>query len=591
MWPKWLLRVVIYDYLRMWFAPALWPMSCREVIMSSRKPSLQPSTMSHQDIRVSHGDIRANDELLELTARLKASYLKRENGLIESRNARRGSQCPSDVIVQVDEVESQRGVTNPLLTPVSVRSGTPSVPVQTSYSTLPIQRRGSPDSQAISSAATSSNGHHIRVKPALRPICTSIRICGLQWRSAGSKGFDGHTVHGIIVSGVVTIAFALFFIMYRKDDRVGPELAKKVATHVWQLQALLNIPSFQYTFMSYFHRFVKRWDSYKRKYTGAPLHMMTSFTYRTTAIVDSIFGVIVSLFIIGFTIGRVEFVTYQIRSFYPNDSHDVPPYIYFLFFFFNGGLIFIWMQPLLFLFVLSVLLRREFMELSKNFKAALALGMESRSKRLDVEGYRLRHIALCKLTMKLDDMVSPYICINYILGMPLLCGLIYSFLTAGKLSKQWPENTQQTRIQTPVVVRLTTKTCVNTPWLWQNRRHFADIFNIHFQMECVVFWNSYFNFQTALLPLMYIYNINFLTALESVWQGRNISYSLTWKCMAAMRSHICFVLDLANNFNDIIIQKHHVTRYTYRKGVRITVRLMGSTSVPHLYSYGVRFKL
>ena len=238
--------------------------------------------------------------------------------------------------------------------------------------------------------------------------------------------FDGHSVYAVAVSVAAWISALRLFAIYDHQDTYGANLIKKLATQGWHIQMAIIITSFVFKFHLLQPRLVRRWEYYKRKYVGVPLHHMMTFTYRATTVIDIAFGVILIIFVIIFTVRTPDILLFQLEPFAYGSVHAAGAFFYFIF---DSFLVFVWLQPFLYLSIMAMLLRKEFWELTKNFRAAICATPDSlkltKGRRLDLEGYRLRHLALCKICEKLDDIMSPFILTTFLVDIPLICSLVY----------------------------------------------------------------------------------------------------------------------------------------------------------------------
>ncbi len=270
-----------------------------------------------------------------------------------------------------------------------------------------------------------SQGCHTKnLKSCLKPLELSLACCGLIWKRNENARVDIHSGYAIGVSLAAWISALRLFAIYDHQDTYGPNLIKKIATQGWHIQIAIIISSFIYKYYMLQPRLVRRWEYYKRKYVGVPLHILMTFTYRATTIIDIAFGVILLIFIITFTVRTPEILLFQIEPFAYDSISPLGAFFYFLF---DSFLVYIWLQPFLYLSIMAMLLRKEYLELTKHFRDAICGNPEAKGKgrRLDLEGYRLRHLALCKICEKLDDIMSPFILSTFIVDVPLIVSLVY----------------------------------------------------------------------------------------------------------------------------------------------------------------------
>ena len=284
----------------------------------------------------------------------------------------------------------------------------------------------SPEGQESESSTGSKN-----LKSVLRPIFISLRLFGLLWKKDHQAAFDCNTIYAIFVCSLSWLTSFQLFAMYKPRDSYGKDLMKKFASHAWHFQMAIIITSFVYNFYKLFPKFYRRWEWYKRKYGGVPLHLMITFTYRITTAMDVTFGLVFLAFLLGVTIKPPKILLFVMEPF-----QSPPRYVVCVYFAINLFIAFAWLQPFIFLSILALLLRKEFLELTKAFKSALSVTpdlargkSQGQGHRLDLEGFRLRHLTLCKICDKLDDMMSPFILSTYILDVPMLGAMIMFMLT------------------------------------------------------------------------------------------------------------------------------------------------------------------
>ena len=315
----------------------------------------------------------------------------------------------------------------------------------------------------ILSEETSDIYEDLALTKVMSPIYISMACFGLIWKShrklVVAKYVDLCTVHCCFLIGLVWLNALHYFLAYSGGDSYGQALFKKVTGHLFALQVASGISTFIYFNHKHIPFFLKEWENYKLTHGGLSLSTMTKKVFNRVVVVNILllcFYSLLSVFLI-LSKRRVHVeMTVPIHKYIMDPE---PTWLRILYAVLNLYIVMAWLQSIIFTACMCYLLNREFKQLSAQFLKAVHVDQKARQAfdrwrnvrlkqsldkisegnacppspsmgqnrtiTFETEQYRKRHLALCKLVSRLDQIMSSYLLFLYLFSVPIVVFLLY----------------------------------------------------------------------------------------------------------------------------------------------------------------------
>ena len=299
----------------------------------------------------------------------------------------------------------------------------------------------------------------LALSKVMRPIYISMACFGLIWKSHKQLAlvgrFDLCTMHCCLTVILVWLNALQYFATYDHGDTYGQVLFEKITGNLFALQMACGVSTYIYLYHKHIPYFLKQWENYKLSHGGLSLSSMTKHVNNQVLIMNVIlvcFYILLSLFmLLSNQHIHVEIIV-PIHKFLEDPEAMWLRILYSLL---HLYLVMGWLQSIIFTACMCYLLNREFKQLSMQFLKAVQSDHRTnqaierlRSFRLkhpdipegtvaplittarhgstfETEQYRKRHLALCKLVTRLDQIMSSYLLFLYLFAVPIVVFLLY----------------------------------------------------------------------------------------------------------------------------------------------------------------------
>ncbi len=301
----------------------------------------------------------------------------------------------------------------------------------------------------------------LALSKVMNPIYISMACFGLIWRSQRkfliAERFDLCTVHCCFMIALVWLNALHYFVAYTSDDSYGQVLFKKVTGHLFALQMACGISTYIYFNHKHIPYFLKEWENYKLSHGGLSLSSMTKKVFKRVVVVNILLLCFYSLLSVFLVLSSRRVHVEMSIPIHKYIADPEPLWLKILYAGFNLYIVMAWLQSLIFTACVCNLLNREFKQLAAQFlKAAHTDGkdrqayerlrnirlkqsldripegsysppspMAHRTITFETEQYRKRHMALCKLVSRLDQIMSSYLLFLYMFSVPIVVFLLY----------------------------------------------------------------------------------------------------------------------------------------------------------------------
>ncbi len=301
----------------------------------------------------------------------------------------------------------------------------------------------------------------LALSKVMRPIYISMACFGLIWKSHKQLALVGRcdlcTFHCCLTVLLVWLNALQYFATYDNDDTYGQVLFEKITGNLFALQMACGVSMYIYLYHKHIPYFLKQWENYKLSHGGLSLRSMTKHVFNQVLIMNVIlvcFYILLSLFMLLSKQHIHVEILVPIHKFIQNPEAMWVKTLYSVA---HLYLVMGWLQSIIFTACMCYLLNREFKQLSMQFLKAVQNDHKSnqaierlRSIRrqqalfdipeghvaplipavrpvstFETEQYRKRHLALCKLVTRLDQIMSSYLLFLYLFAVPIVVFLLY----------------------------------------------------------------------------------------------------------------------------------------------------------------------
>ena len=184
---------------------------------------------------------------------------------------------------------------------------------------------------------------------------------------------------------------------------------------------------FVYFNKKYVPSFLSQWENYKLQHRGISLNSMRKNVFKFVLITNIIVFTKVVAVILFYSIWRSDIIHMTMVPFHIFFKEGIPLWAFLLQAIFQVYLFYALFQTLIYIVCLCYLLRREFKNFNKQFATSVHLrnqsiyDLKSDSIPSEIESYRQRHLELCHLTTRLDDILSVHLLFLYLFAIPMIC--------------------------------------------------------------------------------------------------------------------------------------------------------------------------
>ena len=291
----------------------------------------------------------------------------------------------------------------------------------------------------------------LAITKAFNPIYISMMSFGLLWKShkisSTRKCADCHTFHCIFMFLLVWCYAFQYVVLFDGTEKFDEMLIVKLTGQIYSIQIALCFTAFVYFNHKHVPFFLRQWENYKLKHGGLPLSLMNKWVSRRIIGGNILF---VLYFICVVTVQIVESSNgYKYKSLLipilkltQGKFQQIAQFLY-------GPLLFYillaLLQTVLIVTGFCSLISKEFKQLSQEFADTVSKnskivysGMQrwnsqgtlQAPKRMgrnsyEIEQFRLRHLDLALLVVRLDNIMHAYLLFLYLLTLPLIVLLLF----------------------------------------------------------------------------------------------------------------------------------------------------------------------
>ncbi len=266
------------------------------------------------------------------------------------------------------------------------------------------------------------------VQAAFKYPLLSLKLHGLTWKSNESAKCDWCTAYCILVSLMFFTFGVTQIVKFDGDITLGPTFMFHIAVVLSWVQSFVGHASFVFGTRRHMKGFLDMWENYRQYYGGISwkqLHKIASLlTLGFNAYLICLFctGILVCTFV------KPDLASYMVKPFLNYGGQETSYLLWGIGSTVTFFLLWVWLEPYIFVANLVHLLKREFVHASKDFSNAVRNidGSTTNPERLiDIEDHRKRHLMLCKITNKMDDMIYGFLIFTYAIDIPVLCAMIF----------------------------------------------------------------------------------------------------------------------------------------------------------------------
>lgn len=295
---------------------------------------------------------------------------------------------------------------------------------------------------------------------ALRPMYHSMKIFGLIWRRhtemvrEGKVTFtpDCHTIHCILLLLLVWINALSFFFGYSGSDTYGNKLFKKITGNLYSVQTACGITSYIYFIHIHIPHILYRWERYKKKYIGISIGAVKRHVFRRVVLLNVAIVILYFLFNLAYFFADepdfyLDFVSVIVKKL--PDAIWIRILMDFLYFYINMA----WLQSIIFATCVCFLLSCEFNALTDDMNEIVKdkgimgrkhstshesffTSNEASQKSYSIEQYRQRHLELCLLVNRFNNILYIYLFFFYTFSVPMIVLMLYGVTTMDEDSYQ-----------------------------------------------------------------------------------------------------------------------------------------------------------
>ena len=303
----------------------------------------------------------------------------------------------------------------------------------------------------ILSEETNPDLQDLGLSNVFKPIMYSSMDFGLTWKRPTSKWCDIHTVHSCLLLLVLWAQTVAYFPAYSREDKYGTLLFQKVIAHIWIGQITVGTSVYLYSKYKNIPSFLRQWENYKIKYGGLTLSFMKQHVFRRIVRINI---AATTFMLVSGLIWIIARPTLYIKWLFPFTKHARTNGVHLgLLVFFTFMLcytILVWLQCTLNTLCYCSLLKFEFEELVHQFSDTVhqnsvtrrsvanittsdaptcnndtTMSHKSTTHKNECEHFRTRYVSLCKLVLKMDDVLNGFLLALYLFSIPMVILLLY----------------------------------------------------------------------------------------------------------------------------------------------------------------------
>ena len=255
-------------------------------------------------------------------------------------------------------------------------------------------------------------------KDIAKPLIYASTACGLFFRP-GKKGILDICFNIYCIFIHISMIVVIIIMGFGYDSEYKPSIITKISVHLWYIQ--LFVISFHQTFCNanHYDKCLAQWDYYKDRYGGCDKRDVKTAVVRIVITLNSL------TLIVGAPMAMYYFTYSYVLETQTKFAYSEYLYIFDIVLIAYGFLAsFIWIQPFINMIVLCQTLKMEFKALFRDFQDAL-----SEDKTIDIEHFRLRHIALCDITRVSGDITSFQVLVIYVMDIAMVIGTCFVFIS------------------------------------------------------------------------------------------------------------------------------------------------------------------
>ena len=285
--------------------------------------------------------------------------------------------------------------------------------------------QGEPNSTdgAIECTQSSKN-----VLAAFKYPLLSLKLHGLTWKSNENTKCDWCTAYCILVTMMFFVFGVLQIVKFDGDITLGPVFMFHIAVVLSWVQSFIGHASFVFGTRRHLRKLLEMWENYRQYHGGIPYKQLYKIASLLTIGFNAYLLCLFGTGILVCTFVKPDLASYMVKPFLNYGGKDTSLVLWCIGSTITFFLLWVWLEPYIFVATLVHLLKREFVQASKDFsKVVQDIDGTSQAdhRHIDIEDHRKRHLMLCKITNKMDDMIYGFLIFTYAIDIPVLCAMIF----------------------------------------------------------------------------------------------------------------------------------------------------------------------
>ncbi len=264
----------------------------------------------------------------------------------------------------------------------------------------------------------------------------SLKLHGLTWKSNENARCDWCTGYCILVSMMFFVFGVLQIVKFDGDITLGPVFMFHIAVVLSWVQSFIGHASFVFGTRRHLRKLLDMWENYRQYHGGIPYKQLYKVASALTMGFNAYLLLLFGTGILVCTFVRPDLASYMVKPFLNYGGRETSLVLWGIGSTITFFLLWVWLEPYIFVATLVHLLKREFVQASKDLSKSVANvdgagsspgggGAAHAHTHIDIEDHRKRHLMLCKITNKMDDMIYGFLIFTYAIDVPVLCAMIF----------------------------------------------------------------------------------------------------------------------------------------------------------------------
>ncbi len=271
-------------------------------------------------------------------------------------------------------------------------------------------------------ASTSSDQDLMRT--LINPLLILMTLCGQYYQCTPTKRVSCSLIFCIFIT--VFIWANCFRMFYIYTSSVFSVFMLLVLIHCWIFEVSISYLIFLLTVCRCLPGFFRNWDHHRHEYPNSLSSKAIRLFIKQVLIIFAILAGIMSLLFFGGMVTEMsQFIKIMLLPFFKD--REVHVMINMTYACIHVYLIICYMVPVIFIFIISQLLAKEFDHVKIQLQHFVTNQDDAGHETLEI--IRCRHLGLCKLVCKFDDVVSALILNACIIDVPIIALHVFGLMT------------------------------------------------------------------------------------------------------------------------------------------------------------------